>query len=157
MKKASALVAAAAGLFFGLVSMSSQAGTATGNFNVSINFTSACTVNTAGVAPTFTYTSNQVTAAAVAGVLTYQVNCTNGVPYTMALDTAGVGWTWAAGTYTNTASTLQYTLTVPAAIVATGLLQTYTLGGSMAANQAGKCTTLGGCTYTDAHVLTVTF
>ena len=157
MKKLSALAAAAAGLLLGVVSMSSQAGTATGNFNVTINFTSACTVTTTALTPTFTYTSNQVLPAAAAGGLTYDVTCTKGVPYTMALDTVGTGWTFAAGTYTNTASTLNYSLTLPAAIAGTGALQTYTISGSMPGAQAGTCTTLGGCSFVDPHVLTVTF
>jgi spore coat protein U-like protein len=159
MKKASA-IAAAAGLLFGLVSVSSQAGTATGNFNVSINFTSACTVG-GTLAPSFTYTSGQAAAAPAAGTLGYTVTCTNGVPYTMALDAGGGTYTgaWAAptGTYTNTASTLIYTLTLPAAVAGTGAAQAYTLSGNMAGLQAGKCTTLGGCVFTDAHTLTVTF
>ena len=159
MKKVSVLTAAA-GLLFGLVSMSSQAGTAVGNFNVQINFTSACTIG-GTLAPSFTYTSLQATPAAAAGTLAYTVTCTSGVPYTMALDAGGTTYTgaWAAptGTYTNTASTLAYTLTLPTAIPGTGAAQTYTLSGSMAAGQAGTCTTLGGCVFTDAHTLTVTF
>jgi len=161
MKKASA-IAAAAGLLFGLVSVSSQAagGTATGNFNVSINFTSACTVG-GSLAPSFTYISGQAGAATAAGTLAYTVTCTNGVPYTMALDAGGTGYTgaWATptGTYTNTASALIYTLTLPAAIAGTGAAPSYTLSGNMAALQAGPCTSVGGCTFTDTHTLTVTF
>ena len=139
---------------------SAQAGTATGNFNVVINFTSACSV-TGSLAPTFTYTSGQAALAPAAGVLGYTVTCTTGVPYTMALDAGGGTYsgtfTSPTGTYTNTASTLNYTLTLPAAVAGTGAAQAYSLGGNMAAGQGGKCTTLGGCTFTDAHVLTVTF
>ena len=159
MKKVSIITAAIAGLVFSLVSVSSQAATqtATGNFNVTVNFTSVCTVNTTGLAPTFTYTSNQAAAAPAAGALGFSVTCTSGVPYTMALDTGGTGYTFAAGVYTNTASTLTYSLTLPAAVAGTGAAQAYTLSGSMGANQAGACTTAGGCVFTDTHTLTITY
>ncbi len=151
----------AASLLIGLGSMSAQALTATGTFNVTINFTSVCTANTAGLAPSFTYTSNQATAAAFATAQSFSVTCTNGVPYTMALDAGGTGYTGAftapTGTYTNTASGLIYSLTLPAATAGTGAAQTYALTGAMAAGQAGKCTTLGGCAFVDTHTLTITY
>ena len=162
MKKASALAAVAAGLLLGLVSMSSQAGTATGNFNVAITFTSKCVVGGA-LAPTFAYTSLQAVPAVAAGTLSYTVTCTSGVPYTMALDATGASFTgtWTVGTltgaYTNTLGNLAYTLVLPAATAGTGAAQTYTMSGGMIAGQAGACTSLGGCTYTDTHTLTVTF
>ncbi len=163
MKKLSALTAVTAGLLFGLASISSQAAPTniTGTFNVSINFTSSCSVSTAGLAPTFTYVSNQVGAATAGGVLNYSVTCTSGVPYTMALDAGGTGYTGSftspTGTYNNTASTLNYTLTLPAAIAGTGAAQTYTLSGTMAGGQAGACNTVGGCTFNDTHTLTITY
>jgi spore coat protein U-like protein len=157
MKK---LILSSACLLISLGSLSAHAGTATGNFNVVINFTSACAVG-GSLAPTFTYTSNQGTAAAAAGTLAFTVTCTSGVPYTMALDAGGTGYTGTftspTGSYTNTASTLNYTLTLPAASAGTGAAQPYNLSGSMPANQAGKCTVLGGCTFTDSHTMTVTF
>ncbi len=158
MKK---LFVLAASVLFGLASLPSQAATATGTFNVTINFTSVCTVSTAGLAPAFAYTSNQATAATATGGLSYSVTCTNGVPYTMALDAGGTGYTGTftapTGSYTNTASTLAYSLTLPAAVAGTGAAQTYSLSGAMAANQAGKCTALGGCVFTDTHTLTITY
>jgi len=151
----------AAGLVIGLSSLSAQALTATGTFNVTINFTSVCTANTAGLAPVFNYTSLQGTAASFATAQSFSVTCTNGVPYTMALDAGGTGYTGAftapAGTYTNTASGLIYSLTLPAATAGTGAAQTYALTGSMAAGQAGTCTTLGGCAFVDTHTLTITY
>lgn len=144
-----------------LFSVSSQALTATGTFNVTINFTSACTVNTAGLAPIFNYTSGQGAAAAFATAQSYTVTCTSGVPYTMSLDAGGTGYTGAftapTGTYTNTASGLIYSLTLPAAAAGTGAAQTYALTGSMAAGQAGTCATLGGCAFVDSHTLTITY
>lgn len=157
MKK---LIWSAACLLIGFGSLSAQAGTATGNFNVVINFTSACSIG-GSLAPTFAYTSSQGAAAAAAGTLAFTVTCTNGVPYTLALDAGGTGYTGTftspTGSYTNTASTLNYTLTLPTPSAGTGASQPYTLSGNMPANQAGKCTVLGGCTFTDAHTMTVTF
>ncbi len=164
MKKVS-VVAAVAGLLLGLASVTSQAASTntSGTFNVSINFTSSCTVNTASLAPTFTYVSNQVAAATAGGTLSYSVTCTSGVPYTMFLDSTGGTFTGTyspvtnTGTYNNTASTLNYTLTLPAAVAGTGAAQTYTLSGSMAGGQAGKCNLVGGCPFTDNHTLTITY
>ncbi len=161
MKKILSLVAAA--LVMGLSSLSAQAATnnVTGTFNVTINFTSACTVNTGTLAPSFSYTSNQATPAPIGGNLGYSVTCTSGVPYTMALDAGGTSYTGTftapTGTYTNSASTLQYSLTLPAAVAGTGAAQSYTLSGNMAPLQAGACTTLGGCVFTDTHTLTITY
>ncbi len=159
MKKVLALIAAV--LVTGLPSVPAQALTATGVFNVTINFTSVCTVNTAGLAPAFNYTSRQATPAAFATAQSFSVTCTNGVPYTMALDAGGTGYTGTftapTGTYTNTASGLIYSLTLPAATAGTGAAQTYALTGSMAAGQAGTCTTLGGCAFVDTHTLTITY
>jgi len=136
MKKASALLAAAAGILFGLVSVSSQASTATGTFNVSINLTSACTVNTAATAATFNYTSLQASAATFA--TTFNVQCTNTLPIvSVALDSLAV---------TDTATNLAYTLSLASVpTTATGLAQAVTVNGSMAAGQAGTCAT-ASCT-----------
>jgi hypothetical protein len=132
MKKVSVITAAVAGLLFGLVSVSSQAATATGTFNVAINLTSACAVNTAATAATFNYTSLQ--AAASTFSTTFSVQCTNTLPIvSVALDSAAV---------TDGATNLAYTLAlvgVPA--TATGVAQSVTVNGTMAANQAGTCAT----------------
>jgi len=160
MKKISALIAAA--LLAGLGSLSAQAGTTNSAFNVVINFTPVCTIGGA-LAPTFNYTSNQGAAAAAAGTLGFSVTCTTGVPYTLALDTSGeAGFTYTGGVapaynYTDTASTLNYTLTLPAAVAGTGAAQAYALTGNMPGAQAGKCTVFGDCTFTDIHTMIVTF
>lgn len=159
MKKILSLVAAA--LVMGLSSLSAQALTATGTFPVTINFTSTCSISTAGLAPTFTYTSLQATAAAATGVLSFTVTCTNTAPYTLSLDAGGTGYTGTytapTGSYTDTASGLAYTLTLPTTTAGIGAAQTYSLSGSMAAGQAGTCGTLGGCSFVDNHTLTVTY
>lgn len=152
----------AAGILFGLVSASSQAATATGTFNVTINFTSVCTANTAGLAPIFNYTAGQVAVASFATAQSFTVTCTNGVPYTVSLDAGGTGYTGAytapTGTYTNTASTLVYSLSLPATTTGTGsgAAQTWNLTGSMAGGQAGTST--GALVpFTDTHTLTITY
>ena len=108
MKKISALVAA--GLLGGLSSMSAHALNATGTFNVTINFTSSCSVNTAGLAlAAFNYTSLQTTTATF-GPLPFTVTCTNLAPYTVSLDAGGATYTGSyvapLGTYTNTSTGL---------------------------------------------------
>jgi hypothetical protein len=132
MTKVSALIATAAGLLIGLASVSSQAATATGTFNVTINLTSACTVNTAATAATFNYTSMQAAAATFA--TTFDVQCTNTLPIvSVALDSLAV---------TDNATNLAYTLALAGApTAATGVAQAVTVNGTMAAGQAGTCAT----------------
>jgi uncharacterized protein YhbP (UPF0306 family) len=126
------IITAAAGLLLGLASMSSQAATATGTFNVTINLTSACTVNTAATAATFNYTSLQAAAATFA--TTFDVQCTNTLPIvSVALDSLAV---------TDNATNLAYTLALAGApTVANGAAQAVTVNGTMAAGQAGTCAT----------------
>jgi hypothetical protein len=114
-----------------------QAATSTGTFNVNINLTSACVyAKTADVA--FAYTSFQGSAAtATAGGFTLQ--CTNTLPYTLALDATSI---------TDTQTNLAYTVALSAASgVGSGVAQTYSVTGSMASGQAGTCAAAGGaCT-----------
>lgn len=131
-----------------------QAATTTGNFDVTIALTSACIyAKTSDVA--FTYTSFQTTAQAQTTSGGFTVRCTNTLPYTMALD--------AAGSYTDEATNLAYTLALSAAsATGNGLAQTYSVTGSIAANQAGNCATLGGaCTNASStnkqRTLTITY
>ena len=71
---------------------------------------------------------------------TYGVSCTKNLSYTMVLDNTG--------TVTDTATDLIYSLTVPAGTkTGDGLQQVYSITGSMAAGQSGKCaTSLASCT-----------
>lgn len=125
--------------------MSGQAATAAGNFDVVLNLTSKCEINsTAGatgavISPlTMNYTSFQTTAAS--GSTSFNVRCTNSLPYTVALDAAG-----AAGV-TDDAVGLAYTLSLSAASgTGTGVDQPITVNGSMIAGQAGTCA-LASCT-----------
>ena len=72
------ILATALGLF-ALVGISAQAATATGNFDVTINLTSACKVSTAPTAA-FTYTSFQATAATFSS--SFNIMCTKTLPIT---------------------------------------------------------------------------
>ena len=153
MKKILLASATALGLFFGLPS---QAATTTGTFNVNITLTSVCTLGTiTDVA--FAYTSFQNTAVAGTGG-GFNVTCTPGLQYTMALTTTNGGGT---ADVTDDAVNLAYTLAVPATTqTGTGAAQAFTVTGTMAANQAGTCATTT-CTNAAASnrgkTLTVTY
>ncbi|MBX3589204.1 MAG: spore coat protein U domain-containing protein [Ramlibacter sp.] len=127
MKKL-ALVAA---LGLAAIGMSAQAATATGNFDVTINLTSACEIASSPTAA-FSYTSFQSTAATFSS--SFNIRCTNTLPITsITLDSTSV---------TDAATNLAYTLAlsgVPAS--GTGASQSVSITGSMAANQAGTCAT----------------
>lgn len=134
MKKILSIAALSMLSLSSLITAPVQAATSTGTFDVTINLTSACKyTKTADVA--FTYTSFQVGAAtATPGGFTLQ--CTNTLPYTLALD---------ATTVTDAALNLGYTVALSAAsATGNGLAQTYSVTGTMAAGQAGTCATAGG-------------
>lgn len=135
-----------AGTYTDTVTMTLRYGGAsnpTATFPVSIFTPSTCTISTAPGAVAFTY----IAFGAVQNAsTTFSANCTNLLPYTMALDaTVGV----VAG--------LQYTLALSAAgATGTGLAQPYTINGSMPAGQAGTC---GGtsCVASQIRTLTITY
>lgn len=112
-----------------------NAGTATGNFNVNITLTSVCQL-TGPADIAFTYTSFQAAASTGTGGA-FSVQCTNSLPYTIALDQTAV---------TDAAVNLAYTLGLSAAAgTGNGAAQAFSVTGSMAAAQAGTCAT-GTCT-----------
>ena len=135
-----------------LITAPAQAATSSGTFNVNIALTSACVYSkTADV--TFAYTSFQGAAStATSGGFTLQ--CTNTLPYTLALDATSI---------TDTATNLAYTVALSASSgTGTGVAQTYSVTGSMASGQAGTCATAGGaCTNTAStnkvRTLTITY
>ena len=150
MKKILALIALAASL--ATLSLNAQAASSTGTFNVVINLTSAC-VYTKTADVTFNYTSFQAAAAtATPGGFTLQ--CSNTLPYTLALDFTSV---------TDQATNLAYTVALSAASgTGTGIAQSYSVTGSMASGQAGTCAALGGsCTNATStnrtRTLTITY
>ena len=122
------------------------AATATANFNVTATLTSVCTVSTPS-AVAFTYTSFQAGPATATGGA-FSVTCTGNLPYSLAVSAAS-----------GTVIGLAYTLSVPSGTqTGSGLAQSYTIGGSMIAGQAGTCATSATpCTGTNTHTLTVTY
>ena len=116
--------------------------TASGPFPVSITPPSDCKITTAPGNIVFTYTAFGIAQAAST---TFATTCTNLLPYTMALDaTSGV------------VSGLQYSLTVAASSTGTGLLQTFSINGTMPAGQAGTCA-IASCAGSQLHTLTITY
>lgn len=138
-----ALAAAFAALF--AIPAAQAAGSVTGNFNVTVNLTSACQITAGPADVAFTYTSFQGAAATATGG-GFSVQCTNTLPYTMSLDASA-----------GTVSGLNYTLALSAASgTGSGGAQSYSVTGSMASGQGGTCA-LGSCSGTQARVLTVTY
>lgn len=127
-----------------------QAATASAQFDVTINLTSACEI-TAPTGATFNYTSLQTTDATFASNFT--VRCTNGLPISsIALDLNQV---------TDAATGLAYTLALSnAPSTGNGLAQTVNLTGTMAAGQVGTCSG-STCTNTNSNnkqrTLTITY
>ena len=113
---------------------------------ISVRTQTWCTVTVPPGNVSFTYTSFQG-ASSNAGT-TYGVRCTTTTPYTMALD----------GTlpYTYSLLGLTYTLSLPAGATGSGLTQTHTINGSIAAGQAGACAT-GVCNGTQTRTLTISW
>lgn len=120
--------------------------TAAQTFNVTATLTSGCTVSTPS-AVAFTYTSFQASAATATGGA-FSVTCTSSLPYSLSVSAA-------SGTVVG----LSYTLSVPTGtLTGSGVAQSYTVGGSMIAGQAGVCATSATpCTGSNTHTLTVTY
>ena len=143
MNKRLALAVAFASMFAGIPA--AQAATTTGNFNVTVNLTSVCTIASGPADVAFTYTSFQAGAATATGG-GFQVQCTNTLPYTMSLDATS-----------GTVIGLNYTLALSAASgTGNGAAQSYSVTGSMASGQGGTCA-LGSCAGSQGRVLTVTY
>jgi hypothetical protein len=146
----------AVALVAALIGAPARAATTTTTFPVNITLTSACAVTTAPTSVSFTYTSMQTTAAPATGT-SVGITCTNSLPYSVSLATApGNGYN-----VTDAATNLAYTLTLNGTAAdltgqtGTGAAQTVSIGGSMAANQAGTCNT-ASCTNAASTNLTQT-
>jgi spore coat protein U-like protein len=146
-----------------------QAATVSGNFNVTVNLTSICTMATVGDLAFGTYTAFQ-SSAQTATSTTATLTCTRGLTgVTAAFDTAAPGST-AAATATNAVgagvlSGLEYDILATAGSVTAGTAATassigtadsrpYVISGSMPANQAGATST---GIQTQARTLTITY
>ncbi len=123
---------------------SNVVGDTSGTFQVQVANVSACQIALPPSTMAFTYTAFSATPAAAS--TTFSTRCTTSLPYTMTLDSNfGV------------VSGLNYALTLSATSGSgNGALQNYTINGTMAAGQAGNCST-GSCTATDTRRLTVTY
>jgi len=126
--------------FAAIATLPAHAAVTSGTFNVNINLTAACQIGT--IAPVqFNYTALQGAAATATGG-GFTLQCTNG----LAAPTLGLTLGAAAGPGTATVTTtdsfvnLQYTVAVPTPVTApNGTVQNYSITGSMAAGQAGTC------------------
>ena len=115
-------------------------------FTVVINLTSACTLS-AVPNVVFNYTSFQGGAAAATNGAGFTVRCTNGLDYDLGLQ-SGNGVAAPPGSATlvgivDDAVNLTYDLGLSAATAQTGTgnNQTFSVTGTMAANQGGTCAT----------------
>jgi spore coat protein U-like protein len=137
----------AAGTYTDMVTISlnpqGPGNTVTAALNVSAITTNSCQVTVSPGNVDFSYTSFQ--GAASNASATYGVRCTFNFPYNMSLDAT-------SGTLLG----LNYTLAVPAGSTGTGLTQTHTINGSIAAGQAGTCAT-GVCNGTQTRTLTISW
>lgn len=154
MKKLLITLLSLLGLTF---TITGHAATAAGNFNVALTLNSKCEINSTNAATgalitdlALTYTSFQTTAAT--GSTSFNVRCTNTLPYTLALDNTSV---------LDNALDLTYTLSLSAASgTGTGADQPITVNGSISSGQAGTCAT-ASCTNATAtnkqRTLTITY
>jgi spore coat protein U-like protein len=113
-------------------------------FNVSIITTNSCQITTAPGNINFAYTSFQP--SNLTASTSFATRCTSGLPYTMTLDATG-----------GTLLGLSYNLALSAGnATGTGIVQSFSINGSIAAGQAGTCAT-ATCTGSQARVLTITY
>lgn len=151
MKKLILVIALA---FTGIATIPAHAATATGNFDVTINLTSACRITTSPTALTLNYTSF---GAAPTPVSTpFAVQCTNTLPYTMDIGTATSTMAGVNLDYTlairNAGDTADISGSQTAGAAATG----YVIKASMAGGQQGTCAT-ATCNATATRTLTITY
>jgi hypothetical protein len=150
------LAVPAAGTYSDTVTMSFiPGGTAFtgGTFAVSITAPATCSFSTQPGNIDFNYTS--FGAAALANTF-FVTNCSNLLPYTMALDVTsgtivGLNYTLALNTTPDSGGTSPLTSRGTAAGA-----QTFYINGSIAAGQAGTCAT-GTCSGSETHTLTITY
>lgn len=116
----------------------------TTSFGVTVTTTNSCQITTSPGNMNFTYTSFQ---AGVASASTgYEVRCTTGLPYTMALDLTS-----------SSLLGLTYTLALSAASgTGNGAEQAYNINGSIAAGQAGTCAG-ASCSGSQTRTLTISY
>ena len=117
--------------------------TDTGTLAVSILTPASCSIATAPGNVVFNYVAF---GSAVNASTTFRVNCTNTLPYAMALDATS-----------GTVLGIAYTLALSSSSgTGTGANQTYTITGNAAAGQAGTCAA-GSCSASQARTLTISY
>jgi spore coat protein U-like protein len=162
-----ALQAVAAGNYTDTVTMTLMDGTtghantlATNTHSILIIIDPTCTLNTAPGNLSFNYTSFQASNATAS--TSFTLTCTNLLPFTAGLDVYS-----ATDTTTNVAYTLNvgqsilpsgaiYTAGAALSATGSGLAQTISIDGSIAAGQAGTCAT-GTCSGSTTRTLTITY
>ncbi|WP_411878435.1 spore coat protein U domain-containing protein [Polaromonas sp. YR568] len=127
--------------FAAILSAPAQAANDSSTVAVTINLTSKCVFG--AVAPVvFSYTSFQTTAATASGG-TFNMKCTNTLPYKVGFTNAPTPAI--ADAVTDDAVNLAYSLGLSATTgTGTGVDQAYTVTGTMALGQSGNCAALGG-------------
>ncbi|MGB4117161.1 MAG: hypothetical protein WBK51_11505 [Polaromonas sp.] len=141
----------------GLLSAPAHAATTNNNFDVTVNLTSACLVNTAATALNFGAYTAFGSAATPAPTTSITFKCTRGLTISgVAFDTgsgagvvAGLNYGMTVGTVSNAAGTA-----ATASVAGTADVLTYVVTGSMLAGQAGAG---AGGAATSARVLTITY
>jgi spore coat protein U-like protein len=139
------------------------AGQTSGQFNVNITLTSACTL-AAVTDLAFAYTSQQIGVSNATGG-GFSVTCTNTLPYTFALQ---AGTNAPAAPYNTSISVLDalvglnYTLNLSATSgTGNGNSQSYSVTGTMAGSQSGTCAaatcTNSGVGANNRHTLIVNY
>lgn len=113
-------------------------------FTVSVITTNSCQLYTPPGDISLSYTSFQVSAAAAN--TSFGVRCTTALPYTMALDAT-------SGTIVGLTYTLALSQT---SATGNGVIQNYSVNGSIAGGQAGTCAT-ASCSGSQTRTLTVTY
>jgi len=121
-----------------------------GTFAVSINNVATCNITSVATVAFGTYVALQNTAL-ISPAASVVMNCTTNLPYSLALDAtsgliAGAGLNYSLATSWVAGSQLR----------GAGPGQTYTITGTLPANQAGTCSS-GSCSGSSPRVLTVTY
>lgn len=161
MHKTIRTAALAVSLGLAAVMPSAFGATASGNFTVSLTLTPKCEITGATGNLNVSYTSWQGTAST--GSTSFNMRCTTNLAYTVALDNSG--------TYTDPATSLDYTLKLSANSASPAVGDTFSMSGTgngavaetfyvhanLASGQTGTCNSLTACTTTNARTLTITY
>ena len=137
------------------------AATATGTFTVSLTLTPKCEITGAIGNLNVSYTSWQ--GAASTGSTSFNMRCTTNQAYTVALDNGG--------SYTDSSTSLDYTLRLSASSASPASEDTFSMSGTgsgaapqtfyvhanLASGQTGTCNSLTACTATNTRTLTITY